>query len=125
MALQAGFMAVTIEYAKDLKDVHWVGRQVSLTGIALLTTHIYNLRSKQGDNCDVFPELQDPYVVLRCGNQSFRSKTAKDAGTNPVWVSKTPCKRTSVQPCKHIAQCHSSVVQGSCASHVKIICVEG
>ncbi|GLC33612.1 hypothetical protein PLESTM_000091800 [Pleodorina starrii] len=28
---------------------------------------------------------QDPYCVVRVGGQSFRSKTAKDGGTNPVW----------------------------------------
>ena len=28
---------------------------------------------------------QDPYCVVTCGSQTFRTRTAKDAGRNPVW----------------------------------------
>lgn len=28
---------------------------------------------------------QDPYAIVRCGGQQFRTKTAVDGGKNPVW----------------------------------------
>ncbi|KAG2486404.1 hypothetical protein HYH03_014980 [Edaphochlamys debaryana] len=54
MALDAGTLALTIEFAKDLKDKDWFGKQ-------------------------------DPYVVLKCGSQTYRTKTHTDGGRNPVW----------------------------------------
>jgi Ca2+-dependent lipid-binding protein len=47
-------MAVTLDYAKGLRDCDWFGKQ-------------------------------DPYVVIKCGGQQFRSRTATDGGKNPVW----------------------------------------
>ncbi|KXZ43576.1 hypothetical protein GPECTOR_86g369 [Gonium pectorale] len=54
MALEAGEMSLTVEYAKDLKDKDWFGKQ-------------------------------DPYAMVRVGNQQFRTRTATDGGKNPVW----------------------------------------
>ncbi|GFR40445.1 hypothetical protein Agub_g973 [Astrephomene gubernaculifera] len=54
MALDAGVISMTIEFAKDLKDVEWFGRM-------------------------------DPYCIVRIGNQRFRTRTAEDAGRDPVW----------------------------------------
>lgn len=47
-------MTVVVEFAKDLKDKDFFGKQ-------------------------------DPYCIVKCGGQTFRTKTATDAGKNPVW----------------------------------------
>eukprot|EP00798_Chlamydomonas_sp_ICE-L_P002834 gene2834-4940_t len=61
MAMDAGMLRVTIEYAKDLKDGDMFGKA-------------------------------DPYAVLKCGNQKFRTKTMKRAGTSPVWNETFACQ---------------------------------
>ncbi|GIL89071.1 hypothetical protein Vretimale_16202 [Volvox reticuliferus] len=54
MSLAPGVLSVTVEFAKDIKNRAWIGRQ-------------------------------DPYCILRVGNQTFRTRTAVDGGRNPVW----------------------------------------
>lgn len=54
MALDAGKMAITLEFAKDLKDCDWFGKQ-------------------------------DPYAMVTCGTQHYRSRTHIDGGRHPVW----------------------------------------
>lgn len=55
MALEAGELHFTLEYARNLKDEDWFGRQ-------------------------------DPYCVVKCGGQSYRSRTQVDGGKNPVFA---------------------------------------
>ena len=54
MALEAGELTLSLQFATGLKDCDWFGRQ-------------------------------DPYVILSCGSQQYRSRTAVDGGTTPVW----------------------------------------
>lgn len=49
-------------------------------GTLTITVHY----GKDLKDCDLFSSM-DPYFVITCGNQRFRSQTAKGAGRNPVW----------------------------------------
>jgi Ca2+-dependent lipid-binding protein len=54
MALEAGELEITIEFAKGLKDTNVFARQ-------------------------------DPYCKVCVGTQEFKTRTATDGGTSPVW----------------------------------------
>ena len=82
MALPAGTMIVTLDFASELKDVQWFGRQVRS-----LYCFLPYLRSLTRP---LMPS-QDPYCKLKIGNQEFRSKTATDGGKSPVWDQTFRC----------------------------------
>eukprot|EP00798_Chlamydomonas_sp_ICE-L_P015301 gene15301-21386_t len=54
MALEAGELVVTLEFAQGLKDVEVLGKN-------------------------------DPFCIITCGSQQFRSRTIQGGGKNPVW----------------------------------------
>lgn len=44
-----------------------------------------NPRPNSHPSSSPLPRPQDPYCIVKCGGQTFKTRTAKDGGKNPVW----------------------------------------
>ena len=79
MALDAGVLKVTIEFAKGLKvRGKFISMQrLNLSSYLLLATVLFQ-------DAEWFGKM-DPYAMLKVGGQVSRTGTASSGGTSPVW----------------------------------------